>query len=107
MGKPHTLTAALAEEIKLCPSGLTAADRPYVHHIRTVKWKDSLDAFVIHNPADRERLIDTTTLTGNYYTREHLHTFLIAFAYLAAYINRVPYIKMGNLSLKALAFNGI
>ena len=107
MGKPHTLTAAIAKEIKLCSPGLAAADRPYVKNIRTMKRKYSFDAFVVHNPAHRKHLIDTAALAGNHYTREDLNTFLSAFLYLAMHVNRIAYLEVWYLALKILTLNGV
>lgn len=100
-------SGAFSQVVKLCAFGFSASQRPDVNNTGAVQRKDSLNAFVIHDSADCECLVDASAFAGDDGAGEYLDSLFVALDDSTMYVDGVSDFEMRNLVLQAFTFDRI
>ncbi len=101
----YCLACALAQIIKFCSSGFSAAGCLYIDDDRRMKRESSFDAFTRDNPADGESLADAAASSGNHGAAEDLDAFLVALDNFAMNIDCIANFKMRYIFFEPFVIN--
>src|SRR5581483_4111147 len=79
------------------------------HHPRDergMEREDSFHPFVVHNPADRERLVDAAAFAHDDGPGKDLDALFFALDDPGVHVNRVTYVELRGLGFKVILFDG-
>ena len=105
--KSHGFSGTFSQVVELCTLGFSASQRPDVNDAGTVQREDPLDAFVVNDSPDGEHFIYAAASARDDNAGKYLDSLFVALDDSAMYVHGVSYLKMRNLVLEALAFDGI
>jgi len=105
--EPDGLAGPITQIIELGSPGLAASDRLDIEDIRRMQREDSFDPLVADHSPDREVFINTPAFTGNDRAGKYLRSLFIALFDTAVNLDDITYLKVRDLVLKTIAFNGV